>query len=208
MYLTIKRCLDIILAIILLILFAIPMIVVSICIKLEDGGPILYKSQRMGKNMIPFYIYKFRSMKTCRKELDGKMTHEDMVTKVGKVIRKTSIDELPQLFNILKGDMSFIGPRPWILDYYQLFTPEQARRYEVLPGLTGLAQAKGRNGISIFKKIDYDLEYVNNISFKNELKIVIDTIKTVFSKSTAEITEEGIKEELNQLRNMKNLIHQ
>lgn len=208
MYLTIKRCLDIILAIILLILFAIPMIVVSICIKLEDGGPILYKSQRMGKNMIPFYIYKFRSMKTCRKELDGKMTHEDMVTKVGKVIRKTSIDELPQLFNILKGDMSFIGPRPWILDYYQLFTPEQARRYEVLPGLTGLAQAKGRNGISIFKKIDYDLEYVNNISFKNELKIVIDTIKTVFSKSTAEITEEGIKEELNQLRDMKNLIHQ
>ena len=208
MYSKVKRGLDIILAIALLIIFAIPMIIVSIFIKLEDGSSILYKSQRMGKGLKPFYIYKFRSMKTCRKELDGRMTHEDMVTKVGKVIRKTSIDELPQIINILKGDMSFIGPRPWILDYYKWFTAEQARRCDVLPGLTGLAQAKGRNRITIFEKIDYDIEYVDNISFKMDLKIVIGTIKTVLTKSDAEITEEGIKEELRQLRDMKNLIHQ
>lgn len=208
MYLKVKRILDIILAIILLILFSIPMIVISICIKIDDRGTIFYKSQRMGKGLKPFYIYKFRSMRTCRKELDGRMRHEEMVTQVGKVIRKTSLDELPQLINILKGDMSFIGPRPWILDYYKWFTPEQSRRCEVLPGLTGLAQAKGRNGITIFEKIDYDIQYVDNISLKNDIKIVIETIKTIFNKNDAEITEEGIKEELRQLKDMKNLIHQ
>ena len=208
MYLKVKRILDIILAIILLILFSIPMIVISICIKIDDRGTIFYKSQRMGKGLKPFYIYKFRSMRTCRKELDGRMKHEEMVTQVGKVIRKTSLDELPQLINILKGDMSFIGPRPWILDYYKWFTPEQSRRCEVLPGLTGLAQAKGRNGITIFEKIDYDIQYVDNISLKNDIKIVIETIKTIFNKNDAEITEEGIKEELRQLKDMKNLIHQ
>lgn len=208
MYLKVKRIIDIILALILFVVFAIPMILVSICIKLEDGGTVFYKSQRMGKGLKPFYIYKFRSMKTCRKELDGRMTHEDMVTKTGKIIRKTSIDELPQLINILKGDMSFIGPRPWILDYYKWFTPEQCRRCEVLPGLSGLAQAKGRNGITIFEKIDYDIEYVDNVTFKNDVKIIIETMKTVLKKSNAEITEEGIKEELKQLRDMKHLIHQ
>lgn len=208
MYLKVKRILDVILAITLLILFSIPMIVISICIKIDDRGTIFYKSQRMGKGLKPFYIYKFRSMRTCRKELDGRMRHEEMVTRVGKVIRKTSLDELPQLINILKGDMSFIGPRPWILDYYKWFTPEQSRRCEVLPGLTGLAQAKGRNGITIFEKIDYDIQYVDNISLKNDIKIVIETIKTIFNKNDAEITEEGIKEELRQLKDMKNLIHQ
>ena len=208
MYLKVKRILDIILAIILLILFSIPMIVISICIKIDDRGTIFYKSQRMGKGLKPFYIYKFRSMRTCRKELDGRMRHEEMVTRVGKVIRKTSLDELPQLINILKGDMRFIGPRPWILDQYKWFTPEQSRRCEVLPGLTGLAQAKGRNGITIFEKIDYDIQYVDNISLKNDIKIVIETIKTIFNKNDAEITEEGIKEELRQLKDMKNLIHQ
>ncbi len=208
MYLKIKRIVDIVLSIALLIVFSIPMIIISILIKLDDRGSIFYKSQRMGKGLKPFYIYKFRSMRTCRKELDGRMKHEEMVTRVGKVIRKTSLDELPQLFNILKGDMSFIGPRPWILDYYKWFTPEQSRRCDVLPGLTGLAQAKGRNGITIFEKINYDIEYVDNICFKNDLKIIFISIKKVLEKSDAEITEEGIKEELRQLKDMKNLIHQ
>ena len=204
MYIKFKRVCDIILATIMLIVFSIPMIIISILIKLEDGGPVLYKSQRMGKGLKPFNIYKFRSMKTERKELDGTMNHEDMVTRVGKVIRKASLDELPQLINIIKGDMSFIGPRPWILDYYKWFTPKQCRRCDVLPGLTGLAQAKGRNGISIFDKINYDIEYVDNISFINDIKIILYTIKTVFTEDDAEITEEGIKKELQQLKNMKN----
>ena len=194
MYLKIKRVLDIILAILLLIIFSIPMIIVAICIKIEDGGPVIYKSRRMGKNLKEFNTYKFRSMKTKRKELHSKLSHEQMVTKVGKIIRKTSLDELPQLFNILKGEMSFIGPRPWIPDYYVWFDDRQKRRADVLPGISGLAQVKGRNGINIFKKIEYDLQYVDNISFRQDIAIVFETISTVFSKNNAEITENNFIE--------------
>ncbi len=205
MYLKFKRVFDLVLAILLLIIFAIPMIIVAICIKLEDGGPIIYKSRRMGKDLKEFNTYKFRSMKTKRQELHSELSHEQMVTRVGKVIRKTSLDELPQLFNILKGEMSFIGPRPWIPDYYVWFNDNQKRRAEVLPGISGLAQVKGRNGINIFKKIEYDLQYVDNMSFKQDIAIVFETIATVFSKTNAEITENGIKEEINELRESKEM---
>lgn len=203
MYIVFKRVIDTVLAIILLVIFAIPMAIVAIAIKLEDGGPVIYKSRRMGKNLKEFNTYKFRSMKTQREELHSNLSHEQMVTKVGKFIRKTSLDELPQLFNILKGEMSFIGPRPWIPDYYVWFDDNQKRRANVLPGISGLAQVKGRNGISIFKKIDYDLQYVDNISFKQDIKIIFETIATVFSKSNAEITEAGIKEEIKELKESK-----
>ena len=200
MYLKIKRITDIILATILLIIFAIPMAIVAIAIKIEDGDPIIYQSKRMGKDMKIFNVYKFRSMKTKRKELQSHLDHENMVTKVGKFIRKTSLDELPQLFNILKGEMSFIGPRPWIPEYYEWFTEEQMRRAEVLPGISGLAQVKGRNGIGVFKKIEYDIEYVDNMSFKQDMKLVLETVKTVLSEANAEITESGIKEEISELK--------
>lgn len=200
MYLILKKVFDKILAIILLIIFAIPMLIISIAIKIEDGGTIIYKSKRMGKGLKIFSTYKFRSMKMQRKELEGKFTHDEMVTKVGKFIRKTSLDELPQLFNILKGEMSFIGPRPWIPEYYEWFTEEQKRRTEVLPGISGLAQVRGRNGISIFQKLEYDIEYVDNMSLKQDVKIIAKTIKTVFEKKDAEITETGIKEEIKELR--------
>lgn len=205
MYTKVKRIFDLILAIILLIIFAIPMLIVSIAIKLEDGGPIIYKSKRMGKGLKEFNTYKFRSMKIKRKELDSNLSHNEMVTKVGRIIRKTSLDELPQLFNILKGEMSFIGPRPWITDYYVWFDDEQKRRCDVLPGISGLAQVKGRNGISIFKKINYDLEYVDNMSFRQDLKLVFETIKAVFSKANAEITEQGIKQEIQDLRESREM---
>ena len=200
MYIKVKRIMDFILAVILLIIFAIPMLIVAIAVKLEDKGPIIYKSRRMGKNLKEFNVYKFRSMKTKREELKSNLSHDEMVTKVGKIIRKTSLDELPQLFNILKGEMSFIGPRPWIPEYYKWFTEEQKKRADVLPGISGLAQVKGRNGIDIFKKIDYDLEYVHNMSLKQDIKIIFETIGTVFSESNAEITENGIKAEISQLK--------
>lgn len=203
MYKYIKRILDIFLALILLILTTIPMLIVAIAIKIEDNGPIIYKSRRMGKNCKIFNTYKFRSMKTNRKELDGNLSHEEMVTKVGKFIRKTSLDELPQLFNILKGEMSFIGPRPWIPEYYEWFTPEQKRRADVLPGISGLAQAKGRNGINIFKKIEYDLEYVDNMSLWMDIKCIWLTIVTVLKKDNAEISEQGIKEEIEDLKEQR-----
>ncbi len=203
MYVKIKRVLDIIVATMILIVLAILMAIVAVCIKLEDGGPVIYKSRRMGKGFKEFDTYKFRSMKTKREELHSNLSHDEMVTKVGKIIRKTSLDELPQLFNIIKGEMSFIGPRPWIPEYYVWFTEEQKRRVEVLPGISGLAQVRGRNGINIFKKIDYDLQYVDNISFKQDVKLILETIKTVFSKANAEITENGIKEEIKELRTRK-----
>ncbi len=200
MYEKVKRILDVIMAILCLIIFAIPMLMVAIAIKIEDGDPVIYKSQRMGKGLKVFNVYKFRSMKTKRKELDGKLTHEQMVTKVGKFIRKTSLDELPQLLNIIKGEMSFIGPRPWIPEYYDWFTDNQKRRADVLPGISGLAQVKGRNGISIFKKVNYDLEYVENMSLALDVKIVMESIKTVLLESNAEITEQGIKQEILELK--------
>lgn len=141
MYIKVKRILDIILAITLLILFAIPMVVIAVAIKIEDHESIIYKSLRM-ENLKAFEVYKFRTMKTTRVELKSELTHDEMVTKVGKFIRKTSLDELPQLFNIIKGEMSFIGPRPWILEYYEWFTDEQKKRVDVLPGISGLAQVK------------------------------------------------------------------
>ncbi len=203
MYIKIKRGIDLILAIILLIIFAIPMIIIATCIKVEDKGPIIYKSKRMGKGLKEFNAYKFRSMKTERKELNSNLSHDEMVTKVGKFIRRTSLDELPQLINIIKGEMSFIGPRPWIPEYYEWFTDEQKRRVDILPGISGLAQVKGRNGINIFKKIEYDLQYIDNMSFKQDVKLMIETIKTVFSKADAEITENGIKEEIRELKIQK-----
>lgn len=193
------------LAVILIIIFAIPMIIISIAIKLEDKGTVIYKSKRMGKDLKEFNVYKFRSMTMNRKELQSKLSHEQMVTKVGKFIRKTSLDELPQLFNIIKGEMSFIGPRPWIPEYYVWFTEEQKKRTDVLPGISGLAQVRGRNGINIFKKIDYDLEYVHNIGFKQDVKLVFETIATVFSKANAEISEQGIKEEIRELQQSKEM---
>lgn len=200
MYIKIKRISDVVLATILLVIFAIPMLLVALAIKIEDGDPIIYKSKRMGKNLKVFNVYKFRSMKTKRKELKSDLNHKDMVTKVGKFIRKTSLDELPQLFNILKGEMSFIGPRPWIPEYYEWFTDEQLRRAEVLPGISGLAQVRGRNGIGVFKKIQYDIEYVDNMSLKQDMILIFETVKTVISEANAEITESGIKEEIRELK--------
>ena len=179
MYKYVKRFFDMIIALLLLIILLVPMLIVSICIKLEDGGPVFYRQTRIGKDLKPFKIYKFRSMKTNRKEFDGKLSHDQMVTNVGKFIRRTSIDELPQIINVLKGDMAFIGPRPWIEDYYEWFNDEQKRRNEVLPGLSGLAQVKGRNGISITEKIKYDIEYGDNISFTMDLKLWYGTLKTI-----------------------------
>ena len=135
MYKYIKRLMDLILAIIGLILAGIPMIIVAIAIKLESKGPALFKQVRTGKDGKEFKLFKFRSMTVDNDVMNFKT--ENKITKVGKFIRKTSLDELPQLFNIIKGEMSFIGPRPWITEYYKNFNAHQKRRVEVLPGITG-----------------------------------------------------------------------
>ena len=198
MYKYIKRILDILVSVAVLIVFSIPMIIVAIAIKIDSKGPVFFKQIRTGKDGKEFYLYKFRSMSADNDVLNFKKENE--LTKVGSFIRKTSLDELSQVFNILKGDMSWIGPRPWIKEYAENFTPDQKRRLEVLPGLTGLAQCNGRNNLSILDKIKYDIEYVDNMSFILDLKIVFMTIKSVLKREGAELAKSGIKDELDELK--------
>jgi lipopolysaccharide/colanic/teichoic acid biosynthesis glycosyltransferase len=136
MYKYVKRFLDIVFSAVLLVLLAIPMLIIAFLIWKDDKGSPIFKQERMGKDLKPFTMYKFRTMLENREGIDHALTHDQMVTKVGKFIRKTSIDELPQLFNVLKGEMSFIGPRPWVLSYYEWMTPIQKRRSNVRPGIT------------------------------------------------------------------------
>lgn len=195
----IKKLLDLILALILVILLSPLMIIIAIMIKIDSKGPVIFKQIRSGKNNKNFTLYKFRSMIYNNNLYDTSV--EDQVTKIGRILRKTSLDELPQLFNILKGEMSFIGPRPWILDYAKYFTKHQMRRLEVLPGITGLAQCSGRNNLGIIERIDIDVEYVENMSLFLDIYIVLKTIKSVLKKEGFSNSKSAIHEELNILKN-------
>lgn len=181
----------------IILLFPI-IIIVSIAIKCDSKGPVIFKQKRTGKNGEIFKVWKFRTMYVDNDVRD--FSKADRRTRVGKFLRKTSLDEIPQFFNILFGQMAFIGPRPWIPEYYDFMNDEQRQRTQVLPGITGLAQAKGRNNIDIFKKIDYDLEYIDNYSFKEDIKIIFLTMKTVISKTGADAGKSTIKKELNALK--------
>ena len=196
-----KRLFDILLSLFGIIISFPIMIIVAIAIKLDSKGPAIFKQERIGLYGKTFKVWKFRSMSVNNDVHD--FSKKDQHTKVGTFIRKTSLDELPQLFNILFGKMSFIGPRPWIPDYYKNMTDEQKHRTDVRPGLTGLAQAKGRNNISIFDKINYDLEYIDRFGIVEDIKIVFLTIKTVFSKEGADAGKNVIKNELEDLRTQK-----
>lgn len=198
MYKYVKRGIDLVMAVLLLIIFLIPMLIIAVLIKLDSKGPVLFKQKRTGLKGKVFNLYKFRSMVTDNYVHD--FSKGDQHTKVGNILRKTSLDELPQIINILKGEMSFIGPRPWITDYYDNMNEKQRHRNDVLPGITGLAQAKGRNNISINEKINYDLEYVKNYSFRQDVKIVFLTIKTVLSKEGADAGKNTIQNELEDLK--------
>jgi len=174
------------------------MLIIALAIKLDSEGPIIFKQLRTGKYGKNFNLWKFRTMAANNDVRD--FSKEDQHTKVGTFLRKTSLDELPQLFNILLGKMSFIGPRPWIVDYYELFNEEQKHRVDVTPGLTGLAQAKGRNSISIFEKINYDLEYIDNYSLLEDIRVIFLTIKVVLSHDGADAGKGTIQNELEDLR--------
>jgi len=198
MYEVLKRFFDLIFAIILLILFAPIMLLIAFAIKIDSEGPAFFVQVRSGKNGKEFNMYKFRSM-TSNNDVHN-FEVENKLTTVGKFIRKTSLDELPQLLNILKGEMSFVGPRPWITDYKKYFTKNQIRRLEVLPGITGLAQASGRNNLTIKEKIELDIYYVDHLSLWMDIKVIIGTVKSVLSKQGAELSKSGIKNELEELK--------
>lgn len=197
-YKYVKMLFDFLIALLGIIITSPIMLIIAIAIKLDSKGPVLFKQKRTGKNGKVFNMYKFRSMAVDNDVHD--FSKKDQHTKVGSFIRKTSLDELPQFFNILKFEMSFIGPRAWITDYYDLMNEEQRHRCDVLPGITGLAQANGRNNLTIFDKINYDLEYINNFSFMQDMKVIFLTVKTVLSKSGADAGKGTIQDELEALR--------
>lgn len=196
----IKRVLDILISFVMLLILSPIILILSIIIRIDSKGPAFFLQERTGKGGKNFKIFKFRTMVVETKKDEKLLTHDERMTKVGSFIRKTSLDEIPQLINVLKGEMSIIGPRPWIPEYYMYFTKEQKHRVDVLPGITGLAQARGRNGIDIFQKINYDIEYAKNVSFKMDVKVVLETIKTVLTRDGAEIKQEGIQDEINMLK--------
>ena len=191
--LALKRTFDIVVSLFCIIfLTVIPvLIIVPIAIKLASDGPALFKQTRVGKNGKIFTMYKFRTMIVNQYDENGnEIMSENRITKIGKILRKTSLDELPQLFNILNGTMSIVGPRP-MLDYqYPRCEGEEYLRFEMRPGLTGLAQAKGRNNMSWPERIQYDIEYVKNFSFWFDIVIIFQTVLTVFKKTGTDVRPE------------------
>ena len=185
----IKRVLDLILSLMALIILMPLMIIIAILVRIKLGSPVIFKQERPGKNEKIFTLYKFRTM-TDEKDEDGNLLpDEKRLTKFGKILRSTSLDELPELFNILKGDMSIVGPRPLLKEYLPLYNEEQKHRHDVRPGLTGLAQISGRNSISWEEKFDDDIKYVNEVTFINDLRIILKTVVKVFKREG--ISQEG-----------------
>jgi len=182
-YIVVKKILDFIFALFLLVLLFPVMLIAAFVIKLETDGPVLFKQERPGKGSKIFTVYKFRTMSVGTEKNGKQLSDIDRITKVGAFLRKTSIDELPQLFNILRGEISFIGPRPLLIQYLEHYSKEQIRRHEVTPGISGWAQVNGRNAISWDEKFKLDVWYVDNQSILLDLKILILTIYNVVNKN-------------------------
>ncbi|EGK8007983.1 undecaprenyl phosphate N,N'-diacetylbacillosamine 1-phosphate transferase [Campylobacter lari] len=184
-----KRVFDFFLALILLIIFSPFIVLIGIVLKIVQGS-VLFKQARPGLNEKIFYIYKFKTMSDETDENGELLPDELRLKPFGKLVRSLSLDELPQLFNVLKGDMSFIGPRPLLVEYLPLYNQEQKKRHDVRPGITGWAQINGRNAISWEQKFKYDVEYVQNCSFLFDLKIFFMTIIKVLKRSG--VNKEGV----------------
>ena len=176
-----KRLFDIFLSIFLLIVLFPLIIMIAICVFIFLGSPIIFKQERIGYKEKRFTIYKFRSMTNKKDENGNLLDDEKRLNNFGKFLRFTSLDEIPQLYNILKGDMSFIGPRPQLIEYLPLYSKTQKKRHDVKPGITGWAQINGRNNISWQQKFEYDVWYVENQSFKLDMIIFLKTIAHFFN---------------------------
>lgn len=196
-YLYVKKSLDFAFALLLLITTSPIMILVAIAIKVESNGPIIFMQDRPGKNEEIFKVFKFKTM-IDETENEGKpLSDMERMTKVGSFLRRTSLDELPQLVNILRGEMSFIGTRPLLVQYLELYNPEQRRRHEVVPGISGWAQVNGRNTLSWEEKFILDEWYVDNISLGLDLKILLLTIKQVFVNKDINQNDKNTMEDFN-----------
>lgn len=179
----VKRALDFLLSLCALIVLSPVLLVVSILVRVKLGSPILFHQERPGRYEKIFKMYKFRTMTEKKDENGELLPDEQRLTRFGRLLRSTSLDELPELFNILKGDMSLIGPRPLLVRYLPYYTEEEKHRHDVRPGLTGLAQVNGRNALFWEDRFAYDLEYVKNCSFLMDLKIIGMTVGKVLKRS-------------------------
>ncbi|MDB8564138.1 sugar transferase [Turicibacter sanguinis] len=185
----IKRIIEFIIVLIGLIVASPILLVVAILVKTKLGSPIIFRQQRVGLNGEIFEMVKFRTMKDAYDEHGNPLPDEVRLTKFGQLLRKTSLDELPELWNVLKGDMSLVGPRPLLVEYLPLYSDEQMKRHNVRPGVTGYAQVNGRNNISWAKKFELDVYYVENFSLWLDVKILFQTVAKVLGQ--ADINQEG-----------------
>lgn len=187
----IKRMLDFILSLIALIVLSPLMLIIGLLVRIKLGKPIIFKQKRPGKNEKIFTLYKFRTM-TDEKDQNGNLLPDaERLTKFGKTLRSTSLDELPELWNILKGEMAIVGPRPLAVQYLPYYNEEERHRHDVRPGLTGIAQINGRNNLQWEEKFFFDIKYINNITIKEDLSIILKTIIKIFKKENISIRGEG-----------------
>ncbi len=178
-----KRFFDLTLSLSMIVVLSPLIIIIALLVRIFIGKSVIYKQERPGLNEKIFTLYKFRTMKDLKDDKGFLLPDEKRLYKFGKVLRSLSLDELPELYNILKGDMSFVGPRPLLVKYLDLYDAHQKKRHLVRPGLTGLAQVSGRNAINWNKKFDLDVKYIETIGFWMDLKIILKTIQVVLSKS-------------------------
>lgn len=194
-----KRILDVMIVLCGMIVVIPVGAIVALLVRIFLGSPVIFKQERPGLYEKPFYLYKFRTMTDKRDEEGNLLPDEQRLTKFGQLLRATSLDELPEFVNILKGDMSFVGPRPLLMEYLPLYNERQKHRHDVRPGLTGLAQVRGRNAISWEEKFEYDLKYIQHISLRIDICILVETVKTVLKRdgihSNSSVTMEKFKGE-------------
>lgn len=201
----IKRLLDIFCALAALIVFSWLYIIIAILVRVKLGSPVIFKQPRPGKDEKIFNLYKFRSMTDARDENGELLPDEVRLTKFGRLLRATSLDELPEAFNILKGDMSVIGPRPLMVEYLPYYTEEERHRHDVRPGLSGWAQVNGRTVCGWEKKFAYDLEYVYNLSFLFDIKIIIKSVQAFLSSKDNAVDTTKTEGNFAEIRKAKNL---
>jgi len=196
----IKRPLDCLLSVLALVILCPVIVIIAMCVRIKLGSPVLFKQARPGRRERIFMLYKFRTM-TDKRDKNGELLPDsERLTKFGAALRATSLDELPELLNIAKGDMAIIGPRPLLVQYLPYYTEEERHRHDVRPGLSGLAQVNGRNLVKWDQRLAYDVKYVNKVTFLGDLKIVGKTIRKVFAREGIAVNTDAVETFLDQER--------